>query len=308
MSDSELGDYLRSLREAVTPAEVGLPAGFRRRTPGLRRSELATLAGVSVEYLTRLEQGRDRRPSAQVLAALAEALRLARPQRMHLRNLVKAASRDQLICRHAEPPARNVRPTVQALLDHLEPAPALLINRIGDVLRHTDAYRRLVGPLGLLDEEQPNLARYTFCDPRARDSYPEWARIADEQAADLRLNSALCDPHVDELIGELSVLAGAAFTDRFAGASSTPRGVPLQRLAHPEVGDLSLACETLDLPDTDQRLLVYLPADAGTSAALDRLAGRQPGGLRMVIDEQRDEQRARRVRARPAVIGSTTSQ
>jgi transcriptional regulator with XRE-family HTH domain len=296
MSDSELGDYLRSLREAITPAEVGLPAGFRRRTPGLRRSELATLAGVSVEYLTRLEQGRDRRPSTQVLAALAEALRLGRPQRMHLRNLVKAASGDQLICRHVEPPARSVRPTVQALLDHLAPAPALLVNRIGDVLRHTDAYRRLVGPIGLLDEEQPNLIRYAFCDPRARDFYPDWARIADQHAADLRLESALSDPHVDELIGELSVLAGAAFTGRFVGAPSRPRDVTLERLAHPEVGELSLACETLDLPDTDQRLLVYLPADADTAAGLDRLTGRQPGGLRVVADDHRDEQWPRSAR------------
>jgi transcriptional regulator with XRE-family HTH domain len=296
MSDSELGDYLRSLREAVTPAQVGLPAGFRRRTPGLRRSELATLAGVSVEYLTRLEQGRDRRPSAQVLSALAEALQLARPERMHLRNLVKAASGEQLICRYAEPPARIVRPTVRAMLDHLEPAPALLVNRIGDVLAYTAGFQRLAGPIGLLDEAAPNLTRYVFTDPRARAAYPDWAGIADQRAAHLRLEAALSDPHVAELIDELSVVAGTPFTSRLIAAPGAPRGASPERLVHPEVGELSLACETLELPDTDQRLLVYLPADAGTSAALDRLAGRQPGGLRMVADEPRTEQRARPAR------------
>ncbi|CAN5779939.1 hypothetical protein BH23ACT8_BH23ACT8_07940 [soil metagenome] len=130
MSDNELGAFLRTRREAITPAEVGLPKSARRRTPGLRRAELATLAGVSVEYLTRLEQGRDRHPSAQVLVALADALRLSPDEGILPRRAAKAAAGD--ICPGAEPPARSVRPTVRALLDRLtEVARCCCVTRLG---------------------------------------------------------------------------------------------------------------------------------------------------------------------------------
>ena len=184
MSDNELGAFLRTRREAIAPAEVGLPSGARRRTPGLRRAELATLAGISVEYLARLEQGRDRQPSAQVLAALADALRLSFDERVHLRHAAKATGGDPLrLCPAAQPPAYSVRPTVQALLDRLEPAPAILLNRLSDVLAFTTGYERLAGPVGLLDAPRPSLVRFVFTDARARAAYPEWDRIADEQVA-----------------------------------------------------------------------------------------------------------------------------
>src|ERR1700754_869172 len=115
MTETELGAFLRAHREAVSPAAVGLPNGTRRRTPGLRRAELATLAGVSVDYLTRLEQGRDRSPSAQVLAALAETLGLSRDERIHLHRLAKTAATTTGGCVGATRP-RTVRPTVRALL------------------------------------------------------------------------------------------------------------------------------------------------------------------------------------------------
>jgi len=118
VSDNELGMFLRARREAMTPAEAGLPAGSRRRTPGLRRAEVATLAGVSVEYLTRLEQGRDRRPSVQVLSALAETLRLTASERTYAYQLAKAAG-TSFNCKGDAAPGRTVRPTVQALLDRL---------------------------------------------------------------------------------------------------------------------------------------------------------------------------------------------
>ncbi|MBC6456693.1 helix-turn-helix domain-containing protein [Actinomadura sp. HBU206391] len=285
MTDNELGLFLRGRREAVTPADVGLPSGTRRRTPGLRRAELATLAGVSVEYLARLEQGRDRHPSVQVLGALADALRLSADERLYLRRLSKGTG-GNLLCPGAAPPARSVRPTVRALLDRLEPAPAILLNRLSDVLAFTTGYERLAGPSGLLDADPPNLIRFVFTDPRARARYPDWDRVADEQVASLRSEAYRADPHVAELADELTVTAGAPFTDRLQAAPlSVPRRTGVERLLHPDVGELRLAYETLGvgLPDADERrLIVYLPADEATSAALDHLNGRQPGALRAV--------------------------
>jgi len=284
MSDSELGSFLRGRREAVTPAEVGLPTGTRRRTPGLRRAELATLAGVSVEYLTRLEQGRDHHPSPQILGALADALRLSGQERIHLRILAKASSDSGFPCGAVEPPARSVRPTVRALLDRLEPAPAYVTNRLGDVLAFTTGYERLASPIGLLEGDRPNLVRFVFTDPRARAAYPEWDRVAAERAASLPIATRHVDPHLANLIDELCVTAGAAFATRLK-AAALPERTGLERLTHPDVGELRLAYETLELPDSDdQRLVVYLPADDASSAALDRLTGRQPGALRLAPD------------------------
>ncbi|MFP3966333.1 helix-turn-helix transcriptional regulator [Actinomadura fulvescens] len=285
MSDNELGTFLRLRREALKPTEVGLPEGSRRRTPGLRRSELSMLAGISVEYLTRLEQGRDRHPSAQVLGALADALRLSTDDRVHLRHLAKKSSGGLgALCPGAlAPPSKSVRPTVRVLLERLEPAPAVLLNRLGDVLAYTTGYERLVRPLGLLDAERPNILRFTFTDSRARAAYPDWGRIADELVMDLRYRSDCTDPHIAGFVDELMVLAGPAFSDRLAMPTRPPAPLPVERLAHPEAGELRLSREVLELNETDgQRLIVHLPADDATSAALDHLTGRQPGALRVV--------------------------
>ncbi|WP_233624943.1 helix-turn-helix domain-containing protein [Actinoplanes sp. ATCC 53533] len=282
VSNSELGAFLRGRREALSAAEAGLPTGSRRRTPGLRRAELATLAGVSVDYLTRLEQGRDRHPSAEILGALADALRLSAPERIHLRMLAKVTGGPACRGMAVEAPNRTVRPTVRALLDRLEPAPAYVVNRLGDVLACTTGYRRLAAPLGLLDGERPNLARFVFTDPRARAAYPEWERVAGELVAALPVAARHSDPYLADLVDELTVAAGAAFTDRLASAEPARRA-GVERLAHPGVGELRLAYEMLELPDADdQRLVVYLPADDASSAALDRLSGLRPGGLRAV--------------------------
>ncbi|BCJ70250.1 helix-turn-helix domain-containing protein [Polymorphospora rubra] len=292
MSDNELGDFVRARRGAVTPAEVGLPTGARRRTPGLRRAELATLAGISVEYLVRIEQGRDRRPSASVLAALADALRLSVEERDLLRRAAKAAEGGFCLT-PAATPARSVRPTVRAILDRLDPTPAVLLNRLSDVLAHTSGYARLAGPIGVLDAEPGNLARYVFTDPRARATYPHWERIADEQAANLRLNLGRPDPYAARLVDELTAAAGAPFTGRMTGPPVTPQRVGVERLVHPEVGRLRLAYEILEFSETDgQRLVVYLPADEATTVALDRLTGRRPGALRAVTGTPRPVGRA----------------
>ncbi|MGW5865532.1 helix-turn-helix transcriptional regulator [Streptomyces sp. NPDC055239] len=282
MSDNELGTFLRTCREAVTPAEVGLPTGPRRRTPGLRRSEVATLAGVSVEYLARLEQGRDRHPSPQVMGALADALRLTVEERFHLRRLEKETSGDPC-CPTASVPSQSVRPTVRALIDRLEPTPAVLFNRLSDILAYTTGYERIVGPIGLLESERPNLVRFLFTDERARTAYPEWDAVADEQIALFRGQSMLDDPHAEGFADELTVIAGAPFADRMTVVPRLPRHSGVERMAHPEVGAMRLSYETLSLPDADgQRLIVHLPADEASSAALDRLNGRKPGGLRAV--------------------------
>ncbi|GAB3909878.1 helix-turn-helix transcriptional regulator [Kibdelosporangium lantanae] len=246
---SELGDFLRTRREAVTPADVGLPTGPRRRTPGLRRSELAAVSGVSVDYLTRLEQGRDRHPSAQILAALADALRLDMGDRRRLRNLAKGPD---VLCAGQRPPDREVRPTIRALLDQLADTPAVLVNRLGEILAHTTAYERLAGPLGILDGQPPSLPRYVFTDGRARAAFPDWTRVADDQVAALKAGSSPDDPHLRHLVDELTVMGGAAFVERWRGS---PGVSGVLRVAHPELGELRLAYESLDTGG--QSLLSY---------------------------------------------------
>jgi transcriptional regulator with XRE-family HTH domain len=280
VGDNELGAFLRARRDAVSPARVGLPGGPRRRAAGLRRSEVAALAGVSVEYVTRLEQGRDRHPSAAVLTALADALRLSTSERVHLHRLGKGAE-GGFSCTGGAGPVRVVRPTVRALLDALEPTPAVLLNRATEVLAHTAGYRRLMGPAGLLDDPRPNLARFVFTDPRAAAAFPDWDEVADQQVARLKKGPFRADPHLAALADELAAAAGPAFTARADAVPGLPAGTGVVRLAHPRAGALRLAYETLDLPaDDDQVLLVHLPADPATAAALDRL-GRDEG-LRVV--------------------------
>lgn len=219
-----------------------------------------------------------------VLAALADALRLSSDDRLHLLHHFKAADgAGRLVGPCQGPPAQSVRPTVRALLDRLEPAPAVVVNRLGDVLAHTNGYERLAGPIGLLDRRPPNLVRYVFADPRAKAAYPEWDRVAGERLAALKPGISREDPHVERLVNELTLAVGAPFTDRLATPPGPPRRTGLERLAHPEAGELRLAYETLGLSGDDSQVLIaYLPADDATAARLDRLTGRHPGALRAV--------------------------
>ena len=239
------------------------------------------LAGVSVEYLIRLEQGRDRHPSAPVLSALAGTLQLTTSERIHLYRLAKGADTG-FTCRGDAAPGRVVRPTVRAMLGLLEPAPSVLMNRLNDLLAWTAGYEQLMRPAGVLHGAPPNLARYVFTDPRARAAFADWDRVADEQVAALKYGPFRADRHVAALADELAVTAGDAFSARVDSVPGLPAASGITRLAHPEAGELRLAFETLDLPaDDDQRLVVYLPADAATSAALDRLVrvGPRPLGV-----------------------------
>lgn len=280
MSGNQLGPYLRSRREALSPTAVGLPAGGRRRTPGLRRAELATLAGVSVEYLTRLEQGRDRHPSAQILGSLADALLLGRHERVQLRLAAKGEMDGG--CCVAEEPTRTVRSGIRALLHQLDHTPALVMNSISEVLARTSVFERLASPVGLLEEQPPNLVRFVLSDPRAREVFPDWSHVADRAVGQLKAWALLGDPHVLAFADELNVLAGNEFSARFAAATAWSAESAAERWFHPRVGMLRLEPQVMDVADVDdQRLIVYLAADGETSTALATLA-QPPGGLHAV--------------------------
>src|ERR1700692_4701755 len=205
-----LGDFLRARRDCTGPDVVGLPAGGRRRVPGLRRSEVAALAGISVEYLVRIEQGRDRNPSSAVINALADAFRLDAAEREHLRHVAKCSSGTRGAA--ASSPRLAVRPAVRSLLAQLEPGVAFVTTRLGDVLAYTSGFDLLARPTGLLDSPTPNLTRFVFTDERARRGFPDWDQVADERAFHLSLGAP--SQRSEQLIADLTVLAGPEFTDR----------------------------------------------------------------------------------------------
>jgi transcriptional regulator with XRE-family HTH domain len=287
VDDASLGSFLRSRRERLRPADVGLPDTGRRRTPGLRREELAMLAGVSVDYLVRLEQGRDTSPSASVLAALAHALQLDPVEHTHMLHLSKLASGSESC--PAALPTSPVRGATRRLLDQLHPAPAFVLDRRSDLFAWNDAYARLVGPLGVLDDDEPSLIRYTFLDPRARDAYPDWAEIAREQVATLRgAVGPWSGGDVTSFVGELTV-GSQEFAGLWAEHDVTAKTFGRKRIRHPEAGIVTVEFETMALPDPgDRRLVTYFPADAASAAALERIVhGADPtaatrGRLRVV--------------------------
>ncbi|MFE4691288.1 helix-turn-helix domain-containing protein [Streptomyces sp. NPDC056749] len=262
-----LGDFIRAKRDSIQPQSLGLPDHGRRRAPGLRRSDLAGRAGISVEYLTRLEQGRDRNPSVAVVNAVADALSLSASEREHLRFLSKITGSECIAHARPAPPLREVRPQVLETLRLLEPGIAMLTNRLGDVLARTSAYESVTGGTGLLDSDAPNLTRYVFTDPRARTFFADWDAVADEQAFDLWLAPSI--EKSEWLTAELAPVAGPDFTRRLNGHEVPRRGA--LRLNHPAGGELRLLRETLDLASDAQQLVVFLPADEETSQALARL-------------------------------------
>ncbi|MBX9389366.1 transcriptional regulator [Streptomonospora halotolerans] len=212
-------------------------------------------------------------------------MRLSVAERVHLRNLAKEASGADVLCPGGMPPDRQVRPTMRARLDRLEPAPAALFDRPGETLAHTAAYERLAGPLGLLDGSPPNRVRYLFTDPRARAVFPDWDRVADQQVALLKSESSSSDLHLAHLVDELTITAGAPFAERMAAVPAAPRRTGAERVVHPEAGELRLTFEILDAEG--QHLVVHLPADDASAAALDRITARRPGALRPVREGTR---------------------
>jgi transcriptional regulator with XRE-family HTH domain len=261
----ELGEFLRSRRASVSPADVGLPGGGRRRVAGLRRDELAQLAGVSVEYYVRLEQGRAPNVSDSVLDALADALMLRADERDHLRNLARPARNGRRPARPAEP-----REGLRLLLDAMAGVPAFVLGRRMEVL----AWNRLgaaVHDFDVLHGER-NMARYLFLDPAARELYVEWDRVAEETVAYLRLDAGRRprDAKLAALVGELSI-ADETFRRLWARHDVREKAFGRKLYRHPVVGELDLRWEALAVTGDPDLLLVTFVADPG-SATAERLA------------------------------------
>ena len=273
-----LGDFIRAKRDSIQPEALGLPDRGRRRSPGLRRSDLATRAGISVEYLTRIEQGRDRNPSVAVVNALADALSLGTAERNHLRYLAKITGGACSARTQPAPPSRHVRPSVLETLRLLEPGIAMVTNRLGDVLAHTSGYESVTSGTGLLDADTPNLTRYVFTDARARTFFADWDDVADEQAFDLWLGPSA--ESSEWLTSELAPIAGPDFTRRLNRHVVPRRGV--LRLNHPAGHELQLLRETLELPADAQQLVIFLPADETTAQAVGHLRRRPHHRLRTI--------------------------
>ncbi|MEU1404958.1 helix-turn-helix transcriptional regulator [Streptomyces sp. NPDC005728] len=273
-----LGDFVRVKRDSIQPQALGLPDHGRRRSPGLRRVDLAARAGISVEYLTRMEQGRDRNPSVAVVNALADALSLDPAERNHLRYLAKITGGECSAHTRPAPARRDVRPGVLETLRLLEPGIALVTNRLGDILASTSAFEAVMGGSGLFDADAPNLTRYVFTDSRSRSFFADWDEVADEQAFDLWLGPGI--ETSEWLTAELAPVAGPEFTRRLNRHVVPQRGV--LRLHHPSGCELRLLRETLDLSSDAQHLVVFLPADEATAEAVDRLRDRSRGRLRAI--------------------------
>lgn len=264
-----LGKFIRAKRDSIQPESLGLPDRGRRRSPGLRRLDLAALAGISVEYLTRIEQGRDRNPSTAVVNALADALGLDPSERDHLRYLAKITGDGCFARARPTPPHRHVRPSVLKTLRLLEPGIAIVANRLGDILARTSGFESITSGTGLLDTDPPNLTRYVFTDPRARTFFTDWDDVADEQAFDLWLAPSV--ENSDWLTAELTPVAGPDFTRRLNRHLVPRRGT--LRLNHPGGQDLQLQRETFELPADAQQLVVFLPVDERAARTVGRLLG-----------------------------------
>jgi transcriptional regulator with XRE-family HTH domain len=271
----EIRDFLVSRRARITPAQAGLPTSARRRVAGLRREEVAVLAGVSTEWYTRLEKGHIGGVSEDVLDAVARALRLDDDERTYLFDLAqssRAGSRTPSRRRDVEVP-----PRVQWLLDSMTMSSAFVRNGRTDVIAGNPLARALYAPMfrsAIVDRRgRPNIARYIFLDPGARDFFVDWAAAGNATAALLRAEAARepRDRALRDLIGELSTLS-PEFRDQWAAHDVLIRHDGVKRLQHPEVGRLELTFQQLDLPLSGRAVhnLIIYTAEPGT-ASEDRL-------------------------------------
>jgi transcriptional regulator with XRE-family HTH domain len=273
MDKGELGAFLKARRARVRPEDVGLEPYGRRRVPGLRREELAMLAGVSVDYYVRLEQGRAGHPSEAVLDAIARALRLDDAERAHVSDLSRP------VRRRRTPPPERVRPELRRLVDGLHEMPALVMGRRMDVLAWNALAAALLADWGAIPREQRNTARHFFLDDGARELYVDWDESARATVAWLRMAAGRHpdDARLAELIGELSMKC-EAFRRLWPRHDVREKTHGTKRFRHPIVGPLTLAYESLALRgDGDQTLVVYTAEPASESeTALRLLASAAP--------------------------------
>ena len=268
MQRHELGAFLRTRREQLQPADVGLVAGARRRTPGLRRDEVAVLADMSTDYYERLEQGRGPRPSPGMLGAIARALRLTIDERDHVYLLAGQA-----------PPARHeslgyADPGLMCVLDALAPTvPALISDDLHDVVAQNPVNVALLGRLVAAPGRGRNFLWRWFTDPDLRGRYltDQHESLTREYVADLRATAGhrAGDPAVQDLVGALSRASGE-FASVWARQEVAVRRTTRKVLTHPEVGRLDLQCDVVLSPPSGQRLVLFRP-QPGTGTA-DRLA------------------------------------
>jgi transcriptional regulator with XRE-family HTH domain len=263
-ASTELGEFLRARRARLRPAEAGLPAGIGlRRTPGLRREELAALAGLSIDYYIRLEQGKETNPSPAILDGLARALHLTEEEHEHLYTLANHVARRTWPSRAYM--AREVRPGVRLLLEMVRPCPAYVQNGVNDILAANPEALALFAGIEEWPVHRRNTVRYVFCHPAARTLYPDWEATAQATVANLRARSIAApdSPDLAALVAEVSAHS-AEFTRLWGRYDLRYRRSQTKAFRHPEVGDLTLGFEVLSLEDGLR--LSILAAEPGTAA------------------------------------------
>jgi transcriptional regulator with XRE-family HTH domain len=262
----DIRDFLASRRARITPQQAGLPVyGGHRRVPGLRREEVALLAGVSVDYYTRLERGNLGGVSETVLDALAHALQLDDAECAHLFDLARAADRTTHARRR--PVQQRVRPSVQRILDAISDAPAYVRNGRRDVLAANRLGYALYSEMYVDPARPVNVARFVFLNPRARTFFLDWASAANDTVAILRIEAGRTpyDRGLSDLVGELA-LRSEEFRTRWAAHNVRFHRTGLKDIHHPVVGDLHLMFEAMDLTaDAGLSLVVYVAEPASTS-------------------------------------------
>jgi transcriptional regulator with XRE-family HTH domain len=269
----ELADFLRTRRAALKPEDVGLPGGGRRRTPGLRREEVAQLAGVGTTWYTWLEQGRDVRASLEVLEALARALRLNQAERTHL--IVLGRGEAPPPCKN---PAERVSPTLRRLIENLGANPAFILGRRWDYLAWNDAAVALLGDLGGIPRAARNHAWLTFTDPARREMFTDWQRSSRVLVAKFRADSArhLGDPEFESLIVALR-RSSPDFSRAWDRHEVSHDSEGRKDLRHPVAGMMSFSHAVFHPAESlEQRLILYSPLpDHDTTGKLERLMSAQ---------------------------------
>jgi transcriptional regulator with XRE-family HTH domain len=262
-ASTELGAFLRARRARLRPSEVGLPSGAGlRRTPGLRREELAALAGLSIDYYIRLEQGKETNPSTAILDGLAHALRLTEEEHGHLYTLANHAARRTWPS--SPHPTREVRAGVRLLLETLRPCPAYVQNTVNDILAANPEGLALFAGIDQWPTHRRNTLRYVFCHPTAHTLYPDWDNTATATVAGLRARSTATpdSPELAALVAEISANS-PEFARLWDHYDLRHRRSQVKAFHHPQVGDLTLSYEALNFED-GLRLSVF-QAEPGTT-------------------------------------------